>query len=265
MNQQRAAGPHQPTAALNSGGTIPLFGFGTWQATGSQGYEATRRALQVGYRHVDTATMYRNEERVGQAIADSGVSRDDVFLTSKLPPDHAGREAATLRASLSALGTDHLDLWLIHWPPGGAGVDTWRAFLDAQQAGKVTAVGVSNYSLAQIDELVAATGVTPAVNQIPWSPYLADPALAAGHADRGVVLEGYSPLKGGVLRDRVIGEIADEHGRTPAQVILRWHLERGVVAIPKSGDPNRIAENFDVFDWSLSGDDLARIDTLARG
>lgn len=254
-----------PGTPLRSGGEIPLLGLGTWQASGNAAYDATLRALQLGYRHLDTAKNYGNEEQVGRAVADSGLARDEVFLTTKLPPGDAGREAATLRESLTRLGTDHLDLWLIHWPPNrGAGVDTWRAFLDAQQAGLVRAVGVSNYSPAQLDELTAATGVTPAVNQIPWSPYLADPALAAAHAERQVVLEGYSPLKGGVLGDPVIGEVASGLGRTPAQVILRWHLDHGVVAIPKSADPGRIAENLDVLDWSLPADALDRIDALSR-
>lgn len=255
----------QPTAPLNSGGTIPLLGLGTWQATGTEAYDATLRALQLGYRHIDTAKAYGNEDQVGRAMADSGVGRDEVFLTTKLPPNDAGKESAVLRESLRKLGTDHLDLWLIHWPPNrGAGVATWRAFVDAQQAGSATAIGVSNYSSAQLDELTQATGIAPAVNQIPWSPYLADPALAAAHADRGVVLEGYSPLRGGVLDDPVIGEIARAHGRTPAQVILRWHLEHDVVAIPKSARPDRIAENFDVLDWSLPPADIARIDGLTR-
>lgn len=257
--------PAQPSAPLNSGGSIPLMGLGTWQARGTEAYDATLRALQLGYRHLDTAKMYGNEEQVGRAMADSGVPREDVFLTTKLPPDDAGREAATLRESLSRLGTDHLDLWLIHWPPSrGAGVDAWRAFVDAHESGAARAIGVSNYSAAQIDELTQATGVTPSVNQIRWSPFLADPSVLAEHAERGVVLEGYSPLKGGVLQDPVIGQVARANGRTPAQVVLRWHLEHGVVAIPKFADPDRIAENLDVLDWSLSAADVDRIDGLSR-
>lgn len=254
----------QPSAALNSGGSIPLLGLGTWQARGTEAYDATLNALHLGYRHLDTAKTYGNEEQVGRAMADSGVPRDEVFLTTKLPPDDAGREAATLRESLSRLGTDHLDLWLVHWPPGGAGVDTWRAFVHAHESGAARAIGVSNYSAGQIDELTRATGVTPSVNQIRWSPFLAEASVVAEHAERGVVLEGYSPLKGGVLDDPVIGEVARANGRTPAQVILRWHLEHGVVAIPKSADPDRIAENLDVLDWSLPAADVERIDGLAR-
>ena len=254
-----------PTVALPSGGAMPLLGLGTWQAEGDDAYRATLEALRLGYRHIDTATGYGNEDQVGRALADSGLARDEVFLTTKLPPDHAGREDRTLAESLSKLGTDHLDLWLIHWPPnGGAGVDTWRAFLAARESGSVRAVGVSNYSPDQLDELAQATGVTPEVNQIPWSPYLADPALADAHTERGVVLEGYSPLKGGVLDDGVVTGLADELGRTPAQVILRWHLEHGVVAIPKSANPDRIAENLDVLDWSLPAEAAARLDGLSR-
>lgn len=262
---ETANAPGGPRAAMSTGDAIPLLGLGTWQARGDEAYTATMRALELGYRHIDTATMYRNEDQVGRALADSGLDRDEVFLTTKLPPDDAGREAATLRESLRRLGTDHLDLWLIHWPPSrGAGVSTWQAFVEAQRSGSVRAVGVSNYSPAQLDELTEATGVTPAVNQIRWSPYLADAAVLDQHRERGVVLEGYSPLKGGVLGDPVIGEVADANGRTPAQVVLRWHLEHGVVAIPKSADPGRIAENLDVLDWSLDPEDVARIDGLSR-
>lgn len=257
--------PDQPAAPLNSGGTIPLLGLGTWQATGNEAYDATLRALHLGYRHIDTAKAYGNEDQVGRAIADSGVDRAEIFLTTKLPPNDTGKESAVLRESLAKLGTDHLDLWLIHWPPNrGVGVPTWKAFVKAQQAGSATAIGVSNYRPEQMDELTQATGVAPAVNQIPWSPYLAEPTLVTAHADRGIVLEGYSPLKGGVLDDPVIGEVATAHGRTPAQVILRWHLEHEIVAIPKSARPQRIAENFDVLDWSLPAADVERIDGLSR-
>jgi 2,5-diketo-D-gluconate reductase A len=252
-----------PEVDLGGGVTMPMVGFGTWQLQGRRAYEAVRHALQVGYRHVDTATMYRNEEEVGRAIADSGLDRKEVFVTTKLPPGSAGRARATLAESLRALGTDYVDLWLVHWPPRRqASVPLWRDFLALRDEGRCRAVGVSNYSIGEIDELIAATGERPAVNQIPWSPSRYDAALLAAHAERGVAVEGYSPLKGTRLRDPVLAEIAARHGVTPAQVILRWNLELGVTVIPKSGRPERIQSNFDLFGFSLTAEEMARIDSL---
>jgi 2,5-diketo-D-gluconate reductase A len=209
-------------ADLGGGVAMPMVGFGTWQLSGRRGYEAIRSALDVGYRHIDTATMYRNEAEVGRAITDSGLDRGEVFITTKLPSGSAGRARATLSESLTALGTDRVDLWLVHWPPRGrAAVPLWREFLTLRDEGLCRSVGVSNYSIAQIDELIAATGEQPAVNQIPWSPAQYDPALLAAHADRGVHVEGYSPLKGTRLRDPVLAEMAARHHVTPAQVVLR--------------------------------------------
>jgi 2,5-diketo-D-gluconate reductase A len=247
---------------LAAGGAMPLVGFGTWQLRGSQAYEATRYALQVGYRHIDTATMYGNETEVGRAIRDSGVPREEIFLTTKLPPSNAGRERATITASLRALGTEYVDLWLIHWPPRQAGLPSWREFLSAQSDGLARAVGVSNYDLDQLDVLAEATGAMPAVNQIPWSPHQHDPEVLAGHEQRKVVLEGYSPLKGTRLRHPALAEIAQRHGVTPAQVVLRWHLEHQIPVIPKSAKQERIASNFDLFGFTLSADEVARIDDI---
>jgi diketogulonate reductase-like aldo/keto reductase len=252
-----------PEVDLGGGVAMPMVGFGTWQLQGRRAYEAVRNALQVGYRHIDTATMYRNEEEVGRAIADSGLDRKEVFVTTKLPPGSAGRARATLAESLRALGTDYVDLWLVHWPPRRqASVPLWRDFLALRDEGRCRAVGVSNYSIGEIDELIAATGERPAVNQIPWSPSRYDAALLAAHAERGVAVEGYSPLKGTRLRDPVLAEIAARHGVTPAQVILRWNLELGVTVIPKSGRPERIQSNFDLFGFSLTAEEMARIDSL---
>lgn len=248
---------------LPGGVSMPVLGLGTWQATGPDCYRAVRHALSVGYRHIDTATMYRNEADVGRAVRDSGVGREEVFITTKLPPQRAGRERRTLEASLDALGTDHVDLWLIHWPPGRSGVDVWERLLEARREGLARAVGVSNYDTAQIDALVAATGEAPAVNQVPWSPSDHDPALLAEHRDRGVVVEGYSPFKGTDLHHPVLTEIAATHGRTAAQVVLRWHLQHGIVAIPKSVTPERIESNLDVFDFALSEREVARIDRMS--
>jgi diketogulonate reductase-like aldo/keto reductase len=251
------------TATLPNGGRMPLLGFGTWQLVGDDAKNATRAALDAGYRHVDTATMYRNEGEVGAALRESGVPRGDVFVTTKIPPDRAGRERETLAESLRLLGTDYVDLWLIHWPPGdGLGLASWEALLAARDEGLARDVGVSNYDLDQLDALAKATGVLPAVNQIPWSPYRYDAAVEEGHKQRGVVLEGYSALREGTLDDPVINAIAQRLGRTPAQVILRWHIEHGVVAIPKSSEAERIRSNADVGSFTLSPEDVAAIDAL---
>jgi 2,5-diketo-D-gluconate reductase A len=253
-----------PSAALPGGGAMPLLGFGTWQATGRRAYDAVRVALETGYRHIDTATMYGNEAEVGRALRDSGVDRADVFITTKLPPQRVGRERETIAASLEALGTDHLDLWLIHWPPRGRSVPVWREFVAARDGGLTRAIGVSNYSPRQIDELVKETGETPAVNQIEWGPSLYDERLAAEHRDRGVVLEGYSPFKTTNLRDKTLVAIAEAHGVTVPQVIVRWHLQHEFVVIPKSVTPDRIRTNFDAFGFELSDDEMRRIDGLSR-
>ena len=258
------AGPVGPTTVeLDRKVSMPLVGLGTWQMTGSRCQAAVRAALEAGYRHLDTATMYRNDRDVGRAVRDSGVPRGEVFVTTKLPPGNAGRERRTLDDSLRALGMDHVDLWLVHWPPRGrALVPTWEALLAARDQGLARAVGVSNYSTAQLDELTAATGQAPQVNQIPWAPALFDAGLLEEHHRRGVVLEGYSPFKNTDLRHPVLAEIADRHGVTPAQVVVRWHVDHQVVVIPKSATPERIAVNFDVFGFSLNDEELAAIDGL---
>ena len=252
-----------PTVRLPGDVAMPMLGLGTWQADGGRCYEAVRHALRRGYRHIDTATMYRNESDVGRAVRDSGVPRNDVFITTKLPPSHSGRERATIEESLRRLGTGYVDLWLIHWPPGGrAHPEVWRELLAARDAGLARAVGVSNYSLRQLDELTQATGETPALNQIPWSPPEHDPGLLAGHRERGVVLEGYSPFKGSDLRHPTLRAIADGYGVSPAQVVLRWHLQHRIVVIPKSVTPARVDENFDVLGFALTDAEMARIDGL---
>jgi 2,5-diketo-D-gluconate reductase A len=252
-----------PVAQLPGGGSMPLLGFGTWQITGSQAYDAVRTALDVGYRHIDTATVYRNEGQVGRALADAGVPREEIFVTTKVPPN-ADDPRKVLETSLHELGTDHVDLWLIHWTEGDSiHDDLWRVLLEAQQAGKVRDVGVSNYSLDQIDRLTDATGQQPAVNQIEWAPSLYDDEVARGHAKRSVVLEGYSALKNTDLDDAVLRRIAESHGVSAAQVLLRWHLDHGFVAIPKSVTPERIKSNFAVTGFSLTSEEVARIDALA--
>ena len=258
-----------PAVDLGQGVAIPMVGFGTWQLQGRLAYEATRHALQVGYRHIDTATIYRNEEQVGRAIADSALDRADVFVTTKLPPGSASHARATLAESLKALRTDYVDLWLVHWPPRGRNlVPLWRDFLAVRDEGLARAVGVSNYSVRQIDDLIevheggSEAGRGPAVNQIAWSPSQYDAALLAAHAERGVAVEGYSPLKGTRLRDRTLAEIAAKYGVTPAQVVLRWHLDIGVIVIPKSARPERIEQNLDLFGFSLTPEEVARLNRL---
>lgn len=251
------------TVDLGPGMSMPLLGLGTWQMRGAQCRRAVRHALDVGYRHLDTATMYRNEADLGTAIRESGIPRQDLFITTKLPPDDAGRERRTLEGSLRALGTDYVDLWLIHWPPRGrAGPQVWKEFVALRDEGKTRAVGVSNYSVAVIDELARASGVQPAVNQIRWGPSLYDASQQAQHRDRGVVLEGYSPFKTTDLSHPVLADIAARHGVTPAQVVIRWHIDHDIVVIPKSADPERLATNFDVFGFSLTDDELRSIDGL---
>jgi 2,5-diketo-D-gluconate reductase A len=254
------------TVSLPSGAGMPLVGFGTWQLKGPEAREASTWALQAGYRHLDTATMYGNEREVGAALAGSGISRDEVFVTTKLPPSRAGQERDTLQQSLTELGVPSVDLWLVHAKPsgGGSSVAVWKQFVQAQADGLATDIGVSNYSLSDLDELREATGVLPAVNQIEWSPLLFDQAELDGHRDRGVVLEGYSALRGGALDNATIGDIAERLGRTPAQVIVRWHLQHGIVVIPKSRDQQRIATNADVDGFELTAADMTALDSLGR-
>ena len=251
------------TVSLEHGTAMPLLGFGTWQIKGEDAVRATSAALEAGYRHLDTATVYGNEGEVGRALAESGVARDEVFVTTKCPGNAVGQERAKLEQSLELLRSDHVDLWLIHWPAEGTGnVDLWRALVRAQEEGLAREIGVSNFDAAQLDELAEATGVKPAVNQIEWSPLLFDAATLAEHRERHVVLEGYSALRGGTLDHPVIVEVADRLGRTPAQVIIRWHLQHGIVVIPKSVNPERIRSNADVGGFELTDEDMARLDDL---
>jgi diketogulonate reductase-like aldo/keto reductase len=244
---------------------MPLLGFGTWQISDRDAVEATDHALQAGYRHVDTATAYGNEAGIGKALASAGLSRESVFVTTKLPLDHAGRERRTLSESLTKLGLDFVDLWLVHWPPGGqAAPKVWEQLVAAQQEGLAKAIGVSNYALDQIDELAAATGVKPSVNQIRWSPSLYDPAVASGLEQRGVVLEGYSPFQRSNLYDSTLVSIGRQHDATTAQVIVAWHVAHGYVVIPKSVQPERMRTNAAGARIELTPDEVAAIDGLSE-
>jgi 2,5-diketo-D-gluconate reductase A len=242
---------------------MPLLGFGTWQIENDDAPQATATALELGYRHIDTATGYGNEAGIGSALASSGLDRDSIFITTKLPPENVGRERQTIEESLTKLGVDHVDLWLVHWPPNQqASPEVWAEVIKAQQDGLATNIGVSNYSLEQIDELIAVTGVTPSVNQIRWSPGIYDARVAAGLAERGVVLEGYSPFKASNLNDPTLVRIAQAHDATAAQVIVAWHVAHGFVVIPKSVRRERIEANAAGARVELTADEVAAIDGL---
>jgi 2,5-diketo-D-gluconate reductase A len=255
-----------PAVDLPGGANLPMVGFGTWKLTGYQAEAAVAAALAAGYRHIDTAVMYGNETEIGSALAASGLDRDELFLTTKIRPSDLGDEPAVLRRSLRALRTDYVDLWLVHWPPSRPNQrrQMWNEIRRLRDEGLARAIGVSNYDLSYLDELIESTGERPAVNQVHWSPMLYDPEILVGHKARGVVLEGYSALKDASLTDPVITEIAAAHDVTAAQVILRWHFEHGIPVIPKSQNPGRIAANIDLFGFDLSQDELAKIDGLGN-
>lgn len=254
----------QPHVSFNDGHSIPQLGLGVWQTPDDVAVEAVSTALKAGYRHIDTAAVYQNEEGVGKGMRASGVAREDIFLTTKVWNDAQGFDQ-TLRAmdaSLKRLGTPYVDLYLIHWPSAYRGkyVETWKALIRLRDEGKARSIGVSNFEGTYIEELIAETGVTPAINQIQLHPRFQQKAMRDKHAKLGVITESWSPLgQGKMLSDPVIAEIAARHGKSPAQVIIRWHLDLGLVVIPKSVTPSRIVENFDVFDFTLSDEDKAAI------
>ncbi|MFL6026861.1 MAG: aldo/keto reductase [Friedmanniella sp.] len=253
-----------PAVAMGPG-SMPLLGFGTWPISDTDVTAAVHVALEAGYRHIDTATGYGNEAGIGRALATSGRRPREVFLTTKLPPERAGRERQTLEESLTRLGVDHVDLWLVHWPPDGrASPHVWEEFIRAQEDGLATSIGVSNYSVEQIDELTEATGVTPAVNQIRWGPGLYDPETVQGLRERGVVLEGYSPLKATDLDDPTLKEVAAAHGATPAAVVIAWHIAHGFVVIPKSARRERILGNGEAIRIPLTVQEVEAIDRSSR-
>jgi 2,5-diketo-D-gluconate reductase A len=259
-----------PDVTLRDGETIPQLGFGVFQVPPEDTADVATRALLAGYRHIDTAAAYRNEAGVGQAVHSAGLERGDVFITTKCPNDEHGYQQATraLKSSLDRLEMDHVDLYLIHWPvpTHDKYVETWKAFIDLKAQGLARSIGVSNFQSAHLERLIDETGVTPAVNQIELHPRLQQPGLRHEHAELGIVTEAWSPLaQGQVLDDPVIGRIADAHGKTPGQVVIRWHLQLGNVVIPKSVTPERIVENIDVFDFVLTDAEMASIETLDAG
>jgi 2,5-diketo-D-gluconate reductase A len=262
-----------PHLQLSTGaGTIdiPQLGFGVWQVPDNEVDAAIATALEVGYRSIDTARLYGNEEGVGRAIAATELSRDDLFVTTKVWNDDHGFDStlAAFDASLGRLGLDVLDLYLIHWPTPAKDnyVDTWKALLKLRDDGRVRAVGVCNFEIDHLQRLHDETGEFPAINQVELHPYLQQAELRDFHAAHGILTEAWSPLASGgsVLGDEVVRDIAGKHGVTPAQAILRWHLQIGNVVIPKSVTPSRIAENFDVFGFELDDDDLAAFTPLDR-
>ncbi|MEU1176927.1 aldo/keto reductase [Streptomyces sp. NPDC005820] len=257
-----------PPIILNNGVEMPQLGFGVWQVPDDEAERAVSIALEAGYRSIDTAAIYGNEEGTGKAIAASGVPREDIFVTTKLWNSDQGYDA-TLRAfdtSLGKLGLDHVDLFLIHWPLPARDryVDTYKAFEKLYADGRVKAIGVSNFPVEQLRRLIEETSVIPAVNQIELHPHLQQHALREFHAEQGIATEAWSPLGQGkgLLEVPAIVAIAQKHNRTPAQVVLRWHLQVGNVVIPKSVTPSRIRENIEVFDFSLDIEDLAAISAL---
>ncbi len=263
-----------PDIPLNSGTTIPQIGLGTWPLDDAHVADAVATALELGYRHIDTATRYGNEAGVGEGLRRSGLPRDEVFITTKLDGAFQGGDRAVdgLRAALDRLRLDAVDLLLIHWPlpQRDEYVSTWRTFEKLRDAGLARAIGVSNFKIPHLERLAAETGTVPAVNQVQLSPAITRPAQRAYHEAHGIVTESYSPLGGqsGVrefLAQPAIAAIAARLGRTPAQVVLRWHVQHGLVVIPKSSDPARLAQNLDVFSFELSADDLAALATLSEG
>lgn len=261
--------PVIPTVALSPATAIPQLGFGVFQVPDAETTEVVGLALEAGYRSIDTAAIYGNESGVGRALAQASLARDDVFVTSKLWIDSLERAAVrpALEASLDRLGLDRLDLFLIHWPAPGLGrfVEAWEELVSLRDAGLVREVGVSNFQPAHLDRL-AETGVTPVINQVELHPAFQQRDLRAWHAERGIVTQAWSPLgQGTVLADPVVTAVADAHGVTPAQVVLRWHVQHGTVVIPKSVTPARIASNLQVFGFELTADQMAQIDGLDAG
>jgi 2,5-diketo-D-gluconate reductase A len=257
----------QTHIALNDGARIPQVGLGVWQTPNDEAAPAVKAALSAGYRHVDTAAVYENEEGVGEGIRQSGIDRSEIYLTTKLWNTEQGYDE-TLKAfdaSLKRLGTDYVDLYLIHWPSAHRGlfVDTWKAFVKLKEEGRAKSIGVSNFYPEHIEKIVAETGVVPVINQIELHPDFQQREARAFHEKHGIATQSWSPLgQGKLLGHPAIADIAAKLGRTPAQVIIRWHIDNGLVVIPKSVTTSRISENFKVFDFKLSAEDLDTLNGL---
>ncbi|MHC5262756.1 aldo/keto reductase [Streptomyces sp. UC4497] len=260
-----------PEVTLNNGVTMPQLGFGVFQVPDDEAHAAVTSALDAGYRSIDTAALYENEKGTGRAIADYGLAREDVFVTTKLWNTEQGRDTAlrAFDASLDRLGMDYVDLYLIHWPVPSRDkyVETWQAFEEILAGGRARAIGVSNFLPEHLDRLAAETSVVPALNQIELHPRLQQSELRAYDAEHGIATEAWSPLGrgNGVLDDEIVTALARKYDRSPAQIVLRWHLQLGNVVIPKSVTPSRIRENIDVFDFELAADDMAALAGLETG
>ena len=264
--------PEIPDLVLNDGNRIPQFGFGVFQIPPADTASAVRTALEAGYRHIDTAEMYQNEKGVGQGVRDAGVDRGEVFITSKLnngfhKPDDARRAFDT---TIEALGFDYVDLFLIHWPLptlyDGDFVSTWQTLEEFKSDGRARSIGVSNFQVHHLERLARDTETVPAVNQIEVHPYFTNDAVRAYGIEHTILTEAWSPIaQGDVLDDPVVGQIAEKVAKTPAQVVLRWHIERGDIVFPKSSTPQRIRENIDIFDFELSDDQIDELTGLDRG
>lgn len=241
---------------------MPMIGLGTWSLKDT--YSSVRTALDAGYRHIDTARQYGNEAEIGAAIDDSGLAREEIFITTKILSRDVDRVDEVVEASLTALRTDYVDLWLIHDPPPpGLSERLWDGLVRLREAGRARAIGVSEYSTSQIDAIVASSGVTPAVNQLRWAPALFDRARLIESSAQGIRLEGFSGLRLTDLTDRALTSAAERHGVTPAQVLLRWHLDHGIVAIPRTDSARRIEQNLDVWGFELNADEMHAIDALS--
>lgn len=259
-----------PTVKLNDGTEIPQLGFGVWQVPADTAQEVVAKALEVGYRHIDTAAVYGNEEGVGAAIAESGIPREELYITTKLwVTDYkAGQTKQALATSLEKLGLDYVDLYLIHWPAPADEkyLQAWQALEELKAEGKTRSIGVSNFLAEHLDRVAQVGNVTPAVNQIEVHPALQQQDVQAANEKYGIATQAWSPLaQGAVFDDEPIVAAAEAHGVSPAQVIIRWHLQQGRILFPKSVTPERIASNFDVFGFELSQEELAAIDTVERG
>lgn len=259
----------QPTITFHDGNSIPQVGLGVWQTPNDTAVTAVKAALSTGYRHIDTAAIYENEQGVGEGIRASGVDRAEIFLTTKLWNSEQGYDS-TLKAfdaSLKLLGTDYVDLYLIHWPAPNRGqfADTWKAFIQLQKEGRARSIGVSNFYPEHLQRLIDETGITPVINQIELHPDFPQAEARAYHDKHRIVTQSWSPLgQGTLLENPVVAGVAAKHGRTPAQVIIRWHIDNGLVVIPKSVTPSRIEENFKVFDFKLDDADRRTLAGLEK-
>lgn len=252
-----------PKTGLNNGTEIPVLGLGTWELTGKEAEQAVLCALEAGYRHIDTASIYGNEEEVGKAIRKSGVPRREIFVTTKLWNTDHDDPADACEASLKRLGMDYVDLYLIHWPVQGVRNRTWKFMEQLLGAGKCRAIGVSNYTIRHLRELLETAKVVPAVNQVEFTPYLYQKELMDFCRKKGIVLESYSPLtRGHKLSDPKLKAIAARYSKTPAQILIRWALQHDIVVIPKSKSKERILENSDVFNFSISAEDMKLLNSL---